>query len=176
VIGFLRIVGLVNAAVWFGAAVFFTCGIGPAVFSRDMQQLLGANNYPYFSGAIIQVLIARYFDLQLVCGLIAVFHVFVEWLYLSRPLSRFWMGLLAGLVVAGLLGALVFQPRIKALHRAKYAATTAPAQRITATRALRLWHGTSQGVNLLVLVGLGLYLWRTATPSNGTRFLGQSKL
>jgi hypothetical protein len=175
VIGFLRIVGLLNAAVWFGGAVFFTLAIGPAVFSQDMHQLLGANNYPYFAGAIAQVLIARYFDLQIVCGLIAVFHGFAEWLYLSRPLPRCWTGLLAGLLVASLLGAFVLQPRVKALHRTKYAANTAPAQRITATRSLKLWHGASQVVNLLMLGGLGLYVWRTATPPGSTRFLAQGK-
>jgi len=57
VIGFLRIVGILNAAVWFGAAVFFTFGAGFAPFSAEMKRLLGSNNYPYFSGAIAQILI-----------------------------------------------------------------------------------------------------------------------
>ena len=67
-IGFLRFVGLMNAAVWFGAAIFFTFGIGAAAFSPEMKELLGPKNSPYFSGAIAQILIARYFHLQLLCG------------------------------------------------------------------------------------------------------------
>ncbi len=175
-IGFLRIVGLVNAAIWFGAAVFFTFGIGPAVFSPDMRQVLGAANFPYFSGAIAQLLISRYFDLQIVCALIAVFHAFAEWLYLNRPLHRFWTGLLAGLLAASLLGALVLQPHMKKLHRLKYSPAATPAQRVSSTSAFKVWHGTSQAANLLVLASLGLYLWRTANPSNATRFRPPGKL
>ena len=71
-IGFLRIVGLLNAAVWFGAAVFFTFGVGLVPFSPEMKTLLGSNNAPYFSGAIAQIFIARYFHFQLACGAVAV--------------------------------------------------------------------------------------------------------
>lgn len=160
-----------NAAVWFGAAVFFTLGIGPAVFSQDMRLLLGENNFRYFSGAIAQVLIARYFDLQIVCGLIALFHAFTEWLYLGRPLHRFWTGLLAGLLAVGLLGGFVLQPRIKHLHAIKYAQNRSETDRAAAARSLSLWHGFSQTVNVLMLAGLGLYLWRVAHPASTARFV-----
>src|ERR1039457_449261 len=72
VIGFLRFVGILNAAVWFGGAVFFTFWSGRAPFSPEMKALLGPQNYPYFSGAIAQILIARYFNLQFTCSIIAV--------------------------------------------------------------------------------------------------------
>src|SRR5438045_1500065 len=65
--GFLRFVGILNAAVWLGGGIFFTLGSAPAVFSRDMQSLLGREYYPYFSGAIAQVLIAKSFHLQIIC-------------------------------------------------------------------------------------------------------------
>ena len=175
-IGFLRIVGLVNAAIWFGSGVFFTFGVAPAAFSQDMRQLLGPSNYPYFSGAIAQMLISRYFDLQVVCALVAVFHTFAEWLYLSRPLYRFWTGLLAMLLLASLLEALVLQPHMRELHHFKYSSTATPAQRVSSTSAFKVWHGTAQAVNLLMLAGLGLYLWRTANPSNATRFRPPGKV
>src|SRR6266496_2641930 len=54
VIGFLRFLGILNAGVWLGAAIFFTFGAGPALFSQETQNLLGPKNYPYFSGAIAQ--------------------------------------------------------------------------------------------------------------------------
>ena len=171
VIGFLRFVGLMNAAVWFGAAIFFTVGIAPAVFSHEMQRLLGANNFPYFSGAIVQVLIARYFDLQVVCGLIALAHAFVEWLYLGRPLHRFWTGLLAGLLAVGLLGDFVLQPQIRQWHDREYAVGRSAAEHALARKRLGLWHGFAQTVNVLMLAGLGLYLWRVAHPVNTTRFV-----
>jgi hypothetical protein len=175
VIGFLRFVGLINAAVWFGSSVLFTFAIGPAVFSQDMRQLLGEAHYPFFSGAIAQVLIHRFLDLQVICALIAVFHAFGEWLYLGRPLHRLWLGLLAGLVAASLLGNFVFQPRIKAWHQIKYAQNRSPGEKDAAARSLRIWHGASQGVNLLALVGLLIYLWRLANPINATRFVPSTK-
>jgi hypothetical protein len=164
-----------NAAVWFGSAVLFTFAIGRAVFSDDMQHLLGPTYYPYFSGAIAQVLIRRYLDWNVVCALIAVLHAFGEWLYLGRPLHRLWIGLLAGLFACSLLGDFVFQPRIKSLHAVKYATNRTRAERESAARSLSIWHGVSQGVNLLLLGGLGVYLWRVANPANPTRFVTPGK-
>lgn len=166
---------MVNAAVWLGAAVFFTFAGGPAVFSDDMKTLLGPINFPYFSGAIAQVLIARHFKLQLVCGAIAVVHLFAEWLYLGRPLRRFGSYLLALLVAFSLAGSFWMQPRIKSHHHAKYTTAT-PQDREAAASALRVWHGAAQGVNLLLLAGLVVYLWRVAHPEEITRFVPAVKL
>ena len=171
VIGFVRFVGLMNAAVWFGAAVFFTVGAGPALFSQDMKHLLGENHYPYFSGAIAQVIIARYFDLQLVCGIVALLHAAVEWLYLGRPLQKFTLGLLLGLLFFSFVGGYGMQPKIKELHTRKYALNYAPEVRQSAARSLRVWHGMAQIVNVLMLGGLAVYLWRAANPVSTSRFV-----
>lgn len=171
VIGFLRFVGIVNAAVWLGAAVLFTFGAGPAVFSEDMSALLGPANFPYFSGAIAQVLIARFFKLQLICVGLALAHLFVEWLYLGRLPGRLTGGLLALVLALGLVADFGFQPRIKQLHAAKYAVNAPVESREAAARSLRVWHGTAQGFNLLLLVGLTAYLWRVANPTDPSRSL-----
>jgi hypothetical protein len=175
VIGFLRFVGILNAAVWFGAAVFFTFGTGLAPFSQEMKTLLGPNNYPYFSGAIAQILIARYFHFQLVCGVIAVLHLLAEWLYLGKFPRKLQAGLLIGLCVATLFGGYTLQPRLKALHTTKYGVNTRPEIREAANRSFRAWHGVSQVVNLLVVTGLAVYLWRAANPSDPTRFVSAFK-
>ncbi|HEY9173589.1 MAG TPA: DUF4149 domain-containing protein [Verrucomicrobiae bacterium] len=176
VIGFLRFVGLLNAAVWLGAAVFFTFGAGPAAFSDEMKTLLGPKNHPYFSGAIAQVLIARYFTFQLICGVIAALHLFTEWLYLGRPMRRFTGYLLVGLLLLGLAGDFGMQPKIKRLHAAKYAVNATPQSREAAARSLAAWHGVAQSVNLLMLAGLVVYVWRVANPSEATRFVPAVKL
>ena len=167
---------MVNAAVWFGAGVFFTFAGGPAVFSDDMKTLLGPNNFPYFSGAIAQVLIARYFMLQLVCAGIAVAHLLAEWLYLGRPLQRFATWLLLFLLSLSLVGDLWMQPKIKRLHRAKYAVNATLLSRETAAHSLRAWHGVAQAVNLLMLAGLVTYLWRVTYVEDATQFLATTKL
>jgi len=171
VIEFLRFVGLMNAAVWFGATVFFAVGAGPAIFSQDMKHLLGENHYPYFSGAIAQIVIARYFHLQLVCSLVALLHAAAEWLYLGRPLQRFGLGLLLGLLFLSFVGGCGMQPRIKELHARKYALNYAPEVRESAAKSLRVWHGLAQVVNVVMLGGLAVYLWRVAHPVSTARFV-----
>jgi len=175
VIGFLRFVGILNAAVWFGTAIFFSFGVGPAPFSQEMKSLLGQNNYPYFSGAIAQVLIARYFDFQIACSVVAVVHLLAEWLYLGKPLRKFQVGLLVGLCSAALLGGYGLQPKLKALHVTRYGMNQRPEIRLAADRSFKAWHGVSQVVNFLAVAGLAVYLWRAANPSDPTRFVSAFK-
>ena len=170
-IGFLRFVGTLNAAVWFGAAIFFTFGVGLVPFSPEMQSLLGPKNAPYFSGAIAQLFVARYFHFQLACGLIAVLHLLTEWLYLGHSPRKMQVGLVVGLAAAVLVGGYWLQPRLKALHATKYSLSAKPEIREVANRSFRAWHGVSQVINLVAVAGLAVYLWRTANPSNPTRFV-----
>jgi hypothetical protein len=175
VIGFLRFVGILNAAVWFGTAVFFTFGAGLAPFSQEMRTLLGPNNFPYFSGAIAQILIARYFRFQIGCAVVAALHLFAEWLYVGKYPQKLQAGLLIGLASAVLFGAFWLQPRLRALHATKYGLNTRPELREAAGRAFKAWHGVSQVANLLVVGGLAAYLWRAANPSDQTRFVSAMK-
>jgi hypothetical protein len=175
VIGFLRFVGILNAAVWFGSAIFFTFSAGTAPFSPEMKSLLGANNFPYFSGAIAQIFIARYFHFHLVCAAIAVAHLLAEALYLGRSLRRFQAYLLAGLCAVLLLGEFWLQPKLKALHAVKYGVNTRLEIREVAARSFRTWHGASQVINLFAVAGLTVYLWRVANPPDTTRFVSAAK-
>ena len=164
-----------NAAVWFGAAIFFTFGIGAAPFSPEMKELLGPKNSPYFSGAIAQILIARYFRLQLACGAVALLHLLAEWIYLGRAPQKLCFGLLIALVAAGLVGGYWLQPKLKELHKIKYGVKTPAAQREAADHSFRAWHGLSQGIILLMLAGLAVYLWRVANPADTARFVSTAK-
>jgi len=175
VTGFLRFVGILNAAVWLGTAVFFTFGTGPVPFSQQMKDLLGSNNYPYFSGAIAQVLIARYFYFQAGCALVAVVHLLAEWLYLGKSLQRLQSGLVVGLAAAALLGGWWLQPRLRALHAIQYGVNAQPEMREAAARSFKAWHGVAEVVNLLVIGGVAVYLWRAANPSDQTRYVSAVK-
>ena len=40
VTGFLRFIGVANAAIWFGSAIFFTFAAGPAFFTTEMVHII----------------------------------------------------------------------------------------------------------------------------------------
>jgi len=163
-----------NAAVWFGAALFFTFGIAPTAGSSEMRELLGPKNFPYFSGAISHFLMARYFGLQVICGLIAFLHLGGEWLYLSKSRGRFHTGLLAALLLLGVLGGYWVEPRLTRLHTIAYAVNVSPAQRLQAQQSLSTWRTVYKSANFLILCGLGLYLWRVSNSPESTRFVSAS--
>ena len=163
--------GILNAAVWLGGGIFFTLGTAPAIFSRDMQTLLGQNYYPYFSGAIAQVLIARYFKLQLICAIVALLHFMAEWLYLGKSAQKLWLGLVISLFSLGIIGGFWLQPRLKELHTVRYAVNTPPEKREAAQQSFRTLHSVAQAINLLMLCGLGVYFWHVANPPDPTRFV-----
>ena len=167
---FLRFVGVVNAAIWFGAAIFFTLGAGPAFFSAEMKQLL---TLPY-AGAAAQIVIARYFVLQQCCGAIALVHLFAEWIYMGRPLERIMLGLVIGLFSLGLIGGFWLQPKLQRLHLTKYRGATVE-QRERAAKSFGAWHGVSQTMNLLMTGALLYYLWRLTNPKSPSRFVRPAK-
>jgi len=74
-----------------------------------------------------------------------------------------------------LLGGYGLQPKLKALHATKYSVNTRPQIREAAGKSFRTWHGVSQVVNLLMVGGLAIYLWRATNPSDPTRFVSAAK-
>jgi len=174
-IAFLRFVGIANAAVWLGAAVFFTVCAGPAVVSSDMQALLGPKYFPYFSGAVGQIVLARYFHFHLACATIALLHLLAERIYLGRAAHRLWLGLLAALFGFSLLGSVWLGPKLARLHRGQHVLNAAPAQREAAAKSYRLWHGVFQAVNVLMIGGVAVCLWRVANPPDELCFVGSTK-
>lgn len=167
--GFLRLVGILNAAIWFGAAIFFTAAVAPAIFSSDMKQVFGEGAFPYYSGAVALVVLKRYFVLQQVCGAIALLHLFAERLYLGRSWNRFLLGLLVAVFGLGLIGGFWLQPRMVELRHAMYYGAT-QEQKENARRAFGAWHGISQGANLIILAGLLVYLMRVTKPPESARY------
>ncbi|MDB6041249.1 MAG: hypothetical protein JWM99_5090 [Verrucomicrobiales bacterium] len=162
---FLRFVGVTNAAIWLGALVFFTIGAGPAFFSNDMLHLLGRPH----AGAAAQIVLERYFDLQIICSVIALGHAFAERLYTGQPIGRFSIAMLGLLLGISLLGRFVIEPQMKQLHLQMYAVQTTPAQKAAAKRTFGTFHGGSQIVNLLVIAGVLTHFWQTTGPGVATR-------
>lgn len=170
-IGLLRFVGLLNAAIWLGAAISFTFALGPAFFSNEMKAILPA---PY-NGAAAQIVIKRYFILLYCCGGIALLHLCLEKLYSGKNFERLTSGALALAISLGLLGGIWLQPKLRDLHLKKYSPRFSQEVRAQADRSFKSWHGVSQTMNLLIIGGLLIYFWRSSAPANTTRFVSANK-
>jgi hypothetical protein len=181
VIGFLRFVGVANAAVWFGAAVFFTAVVGPGLFSPDVFKLFGwpgtGETARYWAGSVALVLVERYFRLHLICGVIALTHLVLEWGLIRRPLRRGLLVLGMALLGLSLVASFWLQPKMRQLHWTMYGGggkvTVVQAKRARST--FYMWHGIAQAGNLAALAGLTVYLWRLTLPAASPRFVTQTK-
>jgi hypothetical protein len=170
--GLLRCIGLFNAAIWFGAGIHFAFFGGTAPFSNDMRDLLGANNYPYFSGAIAQILIARYLRLQIICACVAIIHLFAERLYYGRLPQARWVGVSLMALFLTMAGRYWLLPKMRDLHRIKYAVNITSQAHEAAAHSFLWLHSMSQIINLFLLISLGFYLWRMANPKETMQFVG----
>jgi hypothetical protein len=175
----IRFIGILNAAIWLGAGVFFTFAAQRTFFSDEIK---ATGLHQFWPGVIAQMFVARYFQLQCICAVVALAHLLAEWVYLGRALHRLTLGLLIGLFLISMGGSLVVQPRMKELHLIKYSmgpdykpAPMPDARRIQAARSFGRWHAVSSIANLLVLGGLTLYLWRVTHPPDNLRFVGAPK-
>ena len=165
-LGFLRLVGILNAAVWVGTVIFFTFAGGPAFFSDDMMQLLGRPH----AGAAAQILVYRYFIVQQWCAGVALAHLIAEWLYSGRPFARLNLLLLMSLFMISILGAYVMHPKLKELHLRIYSPQTTQEVKVSAKRSFGILHGASSVLNLFVIGGVLVYLFQVTKPVNNTRF------
>src|SRR5690349_6838395 len=100
----LRFIGIMNAAIWLGGSIYFSFVAGKLPFSAEMQTLLGTQYFPYYSGAIAQIGVARYFSFHLVCGIVALLHLTAEWLYQDRRNRILLFCVVVSIFAATLLG------------------------------------------------------------------------
>jgi hypothetical protein len=182
VIGLLRFIGVMNAAVWLGGAVFFTFFAAPVFFKADLKRVLGEAQ----AGIVGMEVLWRYFLLTYVCGAIALLHQLAEWIYLGRVLQRLTLGLVLVAFGFGLVGGLALEPHMHKLHQKMYSYqqtkqgffrddSSSPAQRVQAARTFRVWHGISMGLNLGALIALGIFAWRVTKPADDLRFIPAGK-
>jgi hypothetical protein len=153
-------VGILNAAVWCGSAIFLVVAL-PSMFSPELKQLLTAPGV----GFAAETLVARFFVVQYWCGAIGLAHLAAEYLYAARPARPLVLGLVLGLLAVAMIGGLWLQPKMQVLHKLHYFGKTAE-QRDEAGKTFALWHGASESVNLLVIAGLIIYLWRVSKPDD----------
>ncbi len=164
----LRFIGVMNAAVWFGAAIFFVFGISPAFSTPAIKQLLQGDIYP----AAVSILASeRFYSFHYWCGSIAIIHQLAEWVYLSRPLQRVTMGVLIGTFILALFGGLWVQPKLLKNHQTAYfrsPSPISPEDRRNAEKTYFTWRKTSDIITYLMVAGLAVFSWRVFYSGNTT--------
>ena len=169
--GFLRFVGIVNAAIWFGGGLIFTLIILPGVFSQDVHTLFGEEEkYKYYAGGVAMVLFGRFFVLQYICGVIALLHLFAEKLYLGRAISALSLAIVVGALFISLIGGGVVQPHLRDFRQTMYSLKASADEKAFATHSFGVWHGLSEAANLFMLAGLLAHLMRVSRPEEPGRY------
>ena len=175
----IRFIGVLNAAIWLGASVFFTFAAQGTFFSAEAK---ATGLHPFWPGLFAQLMIGKYFQLQAICAAVAIVHLLADWVYLGRSLHRFTAGLLVALFLLGLIGGLVLQPKMRELHLIKYSMSPEykpapmPAElRLEAQASFKRWHGVAMSINVIVLGCLVFYFWRVTHPPDNLRFVGATK-
>jgi hypothetical protein len=163
--------GMLNAAVWLGAATFCTVGVLPVVTSHRMMELLGPAYFPYLSGSIVRIVVARMLYWQIFCAVIAWAHLILEWLYLGRTPRRFWVGLLTLLFTLSLMAGIWLNPRLTQLQRLQHPQHSQPVNQTLVAKSFRFWDGLFQAVNVVLIGGVGVYFWRLTTTEDAPRFV-----
>ncbi len=174
--GFLQFLGLFNAAVWIGGSVFFSFLAGPVFFSPEVESITP----PPFNGLVAQAMLGRYFTLHILCGIVAVAHLLLEWLYSGGGFPKRAIAVVCVLLGLALIGGKFISPKLAGWHQQKYqiklkAESEPPVYEKVeykedvvqdAERKFAVWHGVSQFINLAMMSLLTLRFWRL-TRSNG---------
>ena len=166
----LRFIGIMNAAIWLGGAVYFSFVAGQLPFSSAMKDLLG-RSHEYYSGAIAMIGVSRYFSFHLFCAIIALIHLAAEWLYQDRRNRRSLLWLVGVMLGLTLIGGYWLQPKMHHLHRVKYAVNYPESARAAADKSFKRWHGLSMTMNLFMLGGLVVYTMQMTRPPEIARFV-----
>jgi len=164
VVPVLRFIGLLNAAVWLGAMVFFTAVVGPTFFSPEVKAMITVP----LAGATAQIMVGHYMVLQQWCAGIALVHLMAEWLYFGRLNSKASLWILLFCLGVSLIGGKLMIPKMREYHLIKYAVQPISAERRgAAERNFSILHATSQITNLLALAGVLFYYWRLSNGNQG---------
>jgi hypothetical protein len=171
VLVFLRFVSVTNAALWFGAVVFFIFAVRPTFYAGSIFKIVPMSH----SVAVAHLVLDRFYWWQYGCGVIAVIHLVAEWLYAGKSLQRGIFYVVMGLWILTLFGGFVVQPKLHQAHRDAYGLNSTAPQRSQGGKMFELWNAVSKTVNILSAVGLLVYVWQITTPGSSPRFVGGAK-
>lgn len=155
-----------NAAVWFGAAVFFTFLVWPLLASGYFKSIVADERMTF----VWLETLDRFFLLSSYCGAIALFHQAVEWLYTGKAVKRVMLSVTVTLFLLSLFGYYVLEPKMQRHHFAQVTVDVAPDAAKASAKAFGILRGMTHASTFALLGGIGFYLWRLSAPQPGPRF------
>jgi hypothetical protein len=159
---FLRLTGITNAALWFGATILWLGAVWPAFSSAEMMKILP----PSHAGAAAHIVLDRCLKVQCWCGGIGLAHLLADRLYTGKPWRRGVLILVLGLFALGLFNSVSAAPRLKRLHYEIYGLRSTPVQREQARHSLGVWQGLLRFAGVLEAAGLWAYVWQLNRTEN----------
>ncbi|MDG1892153.1 MAG: hypothetical protein P8L18_12655 [Verrucomicrobiota bacterium] len=164
----LRIIGIVNAALWFGSALFYI-GCVRAEFQSDaMLKLLP----PPFAEAAMHLILSGYLSLLLICSVIAVLQLWAEQWYTGRPVFRIRISMLLFMVfLAALLKFGIF-PAMKNQHLRAYQPSAIAADAKEGMRTYRRLKIGFHCLHLFHIFGALSHVWYVSQSKSGYKLLG----
>ncbi len=122
-----------------------------------------------YRARVAELVIARLFGLQQICGGVALALWLVDYIRAGRLTRRLTLGVVSGLFLLSLIGGHWLQPKMHQLEAIRYSTRATSEQRAQATSSFRAWHGFSQVLNLFALAGLAFYFWQMSRPPESPR-------
>lgn len=170
-IGFLRFLGVTNAAIWLGTAVLYPFVLRPAFKSREMVELL-----PFmYGGAVDLILLQRFYAMLEWCGAVALIHLLVEWLYTNKPIRKSVLYLVVGLFAFSLLGGHVMTPNLRELHIIRFGVQSSEEQKEQATNGYRILERLIKATQWVTAAGTLVFVWRLTHSFEGPRFYSRTQ-
>jgi hypothetical protein len=171
VISFLRVVGLMNAAVWLGGSLYHLLAVGPFFSSAGIKWLIG----DFYAGGVGLMAWQRFYALSYLCISVALLHLVAEWVYLGRGISRFNGGLLCLLLTFTLLGNYQMDKVVAPAYYNRTSQKVSAEERARAERTYPLWSTIWNTSTVLLELGILIFSIRTLTVVQGPRFTTQTK-
>ncbi|MBT5925787.1 MAG: hypothetical protein HOH33_04120 [Verrucomicrobia bacterium] len=164
----LRILGIANAALWFGATMLFLICFRTGFQSPDMIQLLPGP----FAEAALHVIMKSYLSVLLFCSVVSVIQLWAEQWYTGRPIFRLRLSILLSLVVFSCLLKWGIFPVMQKQHVRAHQPNANTENQRNGGKAYRSWKTGFHFVHLIIVGGSLSHLLYISQGERGYRVLG----
>jgi hypothetical protein len=136
---------------------------------------------PAYRGLALEIVAGKFYYIHFICSGVMVFHLLMDWLFTGKATRTMMLYLSMTMIVFGLASGLLLHQKMKVLHRIHYKYTPPPItkdQVETKAKAATMYdtlQTATQVMHWLMVAGLLVYTWKTASPGEQARFSSTRK-